>query len=68
MIICFRSRALLAPSLFLAALSVPTTALAAEGMWTLDRPPVAKIHAQYGFKPDAAWLKHVMLSSGKSVV
>ena len=55
----------LAPSLLLATLSLPTAALAAEGMWTLDRLPVAKIQAQYGFKPDAAWIKNVMLGSAR---
>lgn len=65
MVIFPRSRASLALSLILAALSVPINSLAAEGMWTLDRPPVAKMQAQYGFQPDADWLKHVMLSSAR---
>jgi hypothetical protein len=34
-------------------------------MWTLDRLPVAKMQAQYGFKPDAAWVKNVMLGSAR---
>ncbi|MES2017792.1 MAG: S46 family peptidase [Pseudomonadota bacterium] len=34
-------------------------------MWTLDRLPAAKMQAQYGFKPDPAWIKNVMLSSAR---
>ncbi|HEV7816555.1 MAG TPA: S46 family peptidase [Janthinobacterium sp.] len=59
------SSALLAPSLFLAALSFPHMSLAAEGMWTLDNLPVARMQAQYGFKPDAGWIRHVMLGSAR---
>jgi hypothetical protein len=38
-------------------------ALADEGMWTYDNFPAAKMHAKYGWAPDAAWLKHAQLSS-----
>lgn len=38
-------------------------ALADEGMWTFNRPPIKQIQARYGFKPDAKWLEHVRLSS-----
>jgi hypothetical protein len=58
-------RDFLAPSLVLAALSLPVASLADEGMWTLDRLPAAKIQAQYGFKPDADWVRHVMLGSAR---
>jgi Peptidase S46 len=36
---------------------------AAEGMWTLDNLPVAKMKSEYGFAPDAAWVQRVMRSS-----
>ncbi|HYD79386.1 MAG TPA: S46 family peptidase [Paucimonas sp.] len=51
----------LKPTLLLLAL--PGSAAAAEGMWTLDNLPVARMHAEYGFTPDAAWVDHVMRSS-----
>jgi hypothetical protein len=56
---------LLAPSLLLAALSLPRAAMGAEGMWTLDNLPLAQMQAQYGFKPDPAWIRHVMLGSAR---
>jgi V8-like Glu-specific endopeptidase len=59
------SSTLLAPSLLLAALSLPHTSLGAEGMWTLDNLPVARMQAQYGFKPDPGWIRHVMLGSAR---
>jgi hypothetical protein len=34
-----------------------------EGMWTYDNFPAAKMRAQYGWAPDAAWLEHARLSS-----
>jgi hypothetical protein len=34
-----------------------------EGMWTFDNLPAARIQAQYGFAPDAAWLAHARLSA-----
>jgi hypothetical protein len=36
---------------------------AAEGMWTLDNLPLAKMKSQYGFAPDAAWVERVMRAS-----
>jgi len=38
-------------------------AVADEGMWTSDNPPLALLKQRYGFEPDAAWLDHLRLSS-----
>ena len=38
-------------------------ARADEGMWTFDNFPSAKVASAYGFRPDAAWLRHVRLAS-----
>ena len=38
-------------------------ALADEGMWTFDNPPVKLLEAKYRFTPTQAWLDHVRLSS-----
>jgi hypothetical protein len=34
-----------------------------EGMWTFDNLPLKILEEQYGFKPTAAWLDHIRLSS-----
>ncbi|MBI3284216.1 MAG: S46 family peptidase, partial [Burkholderiales bacterium] len=48
-------------------LTLPGLALADEGMWTLDNLPQARMQADYGFKPDADWVKRAMLSSARMV-
>src|SRR5512140_3184420 len=55
-----RTLALAAASLLLAPL-----ARADEGMWTFDHFPSDRVAKAYGFAPDAAWLEHVRLSSGR---
>lgn len=37
--------------------------LADEGMWLFNDLPAQYLHEKYGFKPDAAWAEHLMLSS-----
>lgn len=38
---------------------------AEEGMWTFNRFPSDTVEKLYGFKPDAAWLEKVRLSSAR---
>jgi hypothetical protein len=38
-------------------------AVAEEGMWTFDNPPLKQLKDKYNFVPDKAWLDHVRLSS-----
>jgi hypothetical protein len=38
-------------------------ALADEGMWTFDNPPLKLLQERYGFTPTREWLDHVRLSS-----
>ncbi len=38
-------------------------ALADEGMWTFDNPPLKQLQERYGFTPTKEWLDHVRLSS-----
>jgi Peptidase S46 len=40
-------------------------AWSAEGMWTLDNPPLKAMQADIGWAPDHAWLDHVMHGSAK---
>lgn len=49
--------------LCLAALVLPSVALAAEGMWTLDNLPRDALQREFGFQPDAAWVDKVQKSS-----
>ena len=42
---------------------VAAPALADEGMWTYDNPPLAQLKAKYGFEPTKAWLDKVRLAS-----
>jgi hypothetical protein len=38
-------------------------ALADEGMWTFDNPPVRQLRERYGFDPTKEWLEKVRLAS-----
>src|SRR5207245_20804 len=40
-----------------------TIALADEGMWTFDNPPVKQLKEKYNFTPAQQWLDHIRLSS-----
>src|SRR5438094_9076990 len=39
------------------------TAVADEGMWTFDNPPVKQLTEKYNFTPREQWLDHIRLSS-----
>jgi hypothetical protein len=54
-----------------AALCLAGSAVADEGMWPFNRPPLKQLKEKYGFEPSAAWLEHlqkscVRISSGGS--
>lgn len=46
-----------------AAFFVLPSALAEEGMWTFDNPPLKLLQERHGFTPTPEWLEHVRLSS-----
>jgi len=46
-----------------AVVLVAAPALADEGMWTFDNPPVKQLKERYGFEPTKEWLDHVRLAS-----
>ncbi len=52
-----------AACLVLAALFCTLPAIADEGMWTFDNPPVEAIREAYGFEITPGWLDHVRLAS-----
>jgi hypothetical protein len=56
-------RMIIRATALLVAASFTVPALADEGMWTYDNFPTAKMHAKYGWAPDAAWLEHARLGS-----
>ena len=45
------------------ALAGAGLAVADEGMWTFDNPPVKQLKEKYDFEPTQAWLDHVRLAS-----
>lgn len=49
----------------LTALAFSQVSMAAEGMWTMDNLPLAKMQAEYGYKPNAEWIKKAMLGSAR---
>ncbi|MCS6806144.1 MAG: S46 family peptidase [Blastocatellia bacterium] len=48
--------------LLLTSLISGPVALAEEGMWTFDNPPIKQLQERYGFTPTQEWLDHVRLS------
>jgi len=50
-------------TLALVLLVAATCALADEGMWTFDNPPLKQLQEKYNFTPTKEWLDHVRLSS-----
>ena len=55
------SAALLA--LLIAAVLVPASARADEGMWTFDHLPLQQLQERYGFTPTPEWVEHVQKAS-----
>lgn len=49
--------------LALLACALATLAVAEEGMWTFDNPPLKQLRETYGFTPTREWLDHVRLAS-----
>ncbi|MDQ6628276.1 MAG: S46 family peptidase [Pseudomonadota bacterium] len=48
-----------------AALCFAASAWPAEGMWTLDNPPLKKMQQELGWTPSQAWLDKAMLGSAR---
>ncbi|HYE26541.1 MAG TPA: S46 family peptidase [Clostridia bacterium] len=39
------------------------SAVADEGMWLFNKPPVSRLKSKYGFEPTQAWLDHLRVGS-----
>jgi len=56
----------IAALLLLISITIPAlTALADEGMWTFDNPPLRQWKEKYGFEPTKEWLDRIRLASPK---
>ncbi|MCA8942249.1 MAG: S46 family peptidase, partial [Planctomycetes bacterium] len=59
-------RSLLYPSILALAFAAPAVAqenLELGKMWTFERPPLAYLESEYGFKPSQEWLDSLRLAS-----
>src|SRR5437016_5051115 len=57
----FRSR--FYHSLFVFAVGLNTSALADEGMWLFNAPPLKQLKEKYNFEPSSQWLEHLQKAS-----
>src|SRR5438067_87336 len=50
-------------SLFIFAVGLNTSALADEGMWLFNAPPLKQLKEKYQFEPTSQWLEHLQKAS-----
>src|SRR5206468_7583676 len=50
-------------SLFVFAVGLNTSALADEGMWLFNAPPLRQLKENYQFEPTSQWLEHLQKAS-----
>src|SRR5437764_7696414 len=50
-------------SIFILALAINTSALADEGMWLFNAPPLKQLKEKHQFEPTPQWLEHLQKSS-----
>src|SRR5881396_3046397 len=50
-------------SLFVFAVVLNTSALADEGMWLFNAPPLKQLKEKYQFEPTSQWLEHLQKAS-----
>src|SRR5437588_12447677 len=50
-------------SLFVFAVGLNTSALADEGMWPFNAPPLKQLKEKYQFEPTSQWLEHLQKNS-----
>jgi hypothetical protein len=52
-------------SLAMLSLAIATTALADEGMWLFNNPPLKQFKEKYQFEPTPQWLEHLQKASAR---
>ncbi len=57
------TRTLFSVSLFVFVVALNTSALADEGMWLFNNPPLKQLNEKYQFEPTAQWLEHLQKAS-----
>ena len=50
-------------SILIVALAITTPALADEGMWLFNAPPLKQLKEKYQFEPSPQWLEHLQKAS-----
>src|SRR5437899_9737182 len=50
-------------ALFVFAVGLNTSALADEGMWPFNAPPLKQLKEKYQFEPTSQWLEHLQKAS-----
>src|SRR5881392_877418 len=50
-------------SIFILTLAMSTSAIADEGMWLLNAPPLKQLKEKYQFEPTPQWLEHLQKAS-----
>src|SRR3954465_13568813 len=50
-------------SIVVVALAITTCALADEGMWLFNAPPLKQLKEKYQFEPSPQWLEHLQKTS-----
>jgi Peptidase S46 len=50
-------------SIFIAAVAITPSALADEGMWLFNAPPLKQLKEKYQFEPSPQWLEHLQKAS-----
>jgi Peptidase S46 len=50
-------------SIFILALAMNTSAIADEGMWLFNGPPLKQLKEKYQFEPSPQWLEHLQKAS-----
>src|SRR5436309_14537660 len=56
-------RTSLSNSIFVLALAINSSALADEGMWLFNAPPLKQLKERYQFEPTPQWLEHLQKAS-----
>src|SRR5256886_3822855 len=50
-------------SIFILTLAMSTSAIADEGMWLFNAPPLKQLKEKYQFEPTPQWLEHLQKAS-----